>query len=127
MSTASRIVSLAVTAGLLAACSSCPPGWAEEPPARDGFLYAAASSGALLGPDEATVATTRALRVLADELGLDVERRLSVVEADGRLWVEAVGHDAVHDAAFEGVEVVDRHECDGRTHVLVRVPREGSR
>lgn len=114
-------------ASLAAGCSRCPPSWVDDPPTSARHLYASGSTGALLGVDEDTVATTRALRALAEVLDLDVERRLSVTEADGRLWVEAVGVDGVHSDAFDGVERVERAECGGEVYVLLRLPREDDR
>ncbi len=106
----------------LAACASCPPAWSEAPPERVGLLHAAAVSGdTFVDADAERVALIRAARQIADALGLDVERRLSVIHADGRLWVEALGPDGViHD--LDGLQLVSTASCDGRTWVLVRLP-----
>ena len=106
----------------LTACASCPPAWSEAPPERVGFLHAAAGSGdTFVDANAERVALIRATRQIADELGLDVERRLSVIHADGRLWVEALGPEGlVHD--LDGLELVSSVVCGDRTWVLVRLP-----
>ena len=118
-----RPVLLAAAALLAAACTACPPGWLEHPPGSEEWIYASGSSGEVYVEARARdVALTRAARRIADALGLDVEARLSVVERDGRLFAEAVGPDGRIDV-FEGLELVDEIECDGITHVLVRLRR----
>ena len=112
-----------VAALLTAACTLCPPGWLEHSPTSPDWLYASGSSGKVFVEAKARdVALTRAARRIADALGLDVEERLSVVERDGRLFTEALGPDGPLDA-LDGLELVDEVECDGVTHVLVRLPR----
>jgi hypothetical protein len=108
---------------LLTACATCPPGWAADVPEDNGWLHAAGSSGEVfVEADARNVALTRAARRIADVLDLDVERRLSVVFADGRLFVEAVGPDGpLHD--LDELQLVDQAECGGTTWVLVRLPR----
>lgn len=108
---------------LAAACTLCPPSWLERPPSSDDWIYAAGSSGEVFVEAEAReVALTRAARRLADALGVNVEERLSVVERDDVLFVEAVGPDGPLDV-FDGLELVDEAECGGVKHVLVRLPR----
>ena len=106
---------------LLAACATCPPKWVADVPFDTGWMYAAASSGEVfVEADELNVALTRAARRIADELELDVERRLSVVFADGRLFVEAVGPDGpVTD--LDDLQIVDQASCGSTTWVLVRL------
>lgn len=106
-------------------CRACPPEWAEHPPREDGFVYGAASAGEVfVEADALSLALTRAARVVADELGLDVEARLSVVSADGRLFVEAEDAHGPVDA-LDALQLVDVRRCDdGRTFALVRLPRE---
>ena len=117
---------LAGAALLVAACTACPPGWLEHPPASDEWIYASGSSGEVYVEARARdVALTRAARRIADALGLDVEERLSVVERDGKLFSEAVGPDGPIDT-LQGLELVDEVECDGVTHVLVRLRRPGA-
>ncbi len=119
-----RLSSL-LLAGVLACaagCSSCPPTWLDEPPTSERYVYGGAQSGALLGPDVQAVALTRATRVLAEQLGLDVTTSFSVVERDDRVWVEAVGPDGPH-SELESVEIVERVQCGKRAAVLVRVAR----
>jgi hypothetical protein len=107
----------------LAGCAACPPAWVESPPVEPGFLHASGSAGDVFVDADAThLALTRAARVLADALGLDVESRLSVVRADERLFVEAVGADGPTDA-LDALELVDLVECEHRVWVLVRLPR----
>jgi hypothetical protein len=108
---------------LLTACATCPPGWVGAVPDDAGWLHATGSSGEVfVETDARNVALTRAARQLADALDLDVERRLSVVFADGRLFVEAVGPGGpVHD--LDDLQLVDQAECGGTTWVLVRLPR----
>jgi hypothetical protein len=106
-----------------AACESCPPAWASHPPERADALYASGACGKVFVDAAARdVALTRAARRIADLLGLDVERRLSVVSADGRLFVEALlPSGPTH--ALDGLELVDEAVCDDTTFVLVRLPR----
>jgi hypothetical protein len=108
---------------LLAACSTCPPAWVEHVPVESGWRYAAGSSREVfVEADARDVALGRATRRLAEALQLDVERRLSVTWADGRLFVEAIGPDGpLHD--LDALELVDQAECEGTTWVLVRIPR----
>jgi hypothetical protein len=106
-----------------AACGSCPPAWVGHPPQEAGWLYAEGRCGKVfVDADARRIALTRAARVVADELGLDVERRLSVTEADGKLWVEALGPEGpLH--ALDTLELVDEAECEGTHFVLVRLAR----
>ncbi len=116
---------LALVAALLGCgCSACPPGWAEQLPDEDGFVYAVGSAGEVfVEADALALALTRAARCVADDLELDVERRLSVVSADGRLFVEAEGERGPL-ADLDALELVDLRRCDdGRTWVLVRLAR----
>ena len=116
---------LAALLGLAAACSGgCrtgPPAWAEEPPQQAGWLYAQGRCGeVIVDADARRLALTRAARVLADRLGLDVERRLAVVPSDSRLFVEALGPDGpLHE--LDELELVDEAKVDGVTYVLVRL------
>ncbi len=119
----------ALLAGLLlamaacSACHSCPPAWSQSPPQEAGWLYAAGRSGEVfVDADARHLALTRAARELADQLGLDVERRLSVVASDGRLFVEALGPDGPRHE-LDALELVDEAECDGVRWVLVRLAR----
>jgi hypothetical protein len=122
-----RIALLATLLLAVAACSAgChggPPAWAGHPPEEPGYLYADGRCGEVfVDADARHLALTRAARVLADRLGLDVERRLSVVASDGRLFVEALGPDGpLHD--LDGLELVDEAEVDGVLWVLVRLAR----
>ena len=106
-----------------AGCSACPPTWVHELPVADGWRYASGSAAAVfVDADARNLALTRAARVLADELGLDVEARLAVVFVDERLFVEAVGVDGpLHD--LDDLELVDVVVCERRTWVLVRLAR----
>jgi hypothetical protein len=115
-------------AGLLAAaCTLCPPSWLEHPPISPDWIYASGSSGEVFVEAEAhDVAATRAARRIAEALGLDVEARLSVVERDGRLFAEAIGPSGPLDV-FDGLELVSEVECEGVTHVLVRLRRPTAR
>ena len=118
-------IGAAFVAALTLGCSVCPPRWVDELPVRSGWIHATGECGGVFVDADATrVALTRAVRTICDELGLDVENGLSVVWSDGRLFVEAVGPDgAMGD--LDDLELVNRTECDGRTYVLVRLPREG--
>jgi hypothetical protein len=116
-------ISIVCAALLSAACALCPPPWLEQPPVSEDWIYAAGSSGEVFVEAEARdVALTRAARRIADALGLDVEARLSVVERDGRLFAEAVGPLGPLPV-FDGLELLEQVECDGVTHVLVRLRR----
>ncbi len=109
---------------MAAGCRACPPGWVSDPPERQGWIHAAGSSGDVYVEADATaLALTRAARAISERLGLDVERRLSVVYADGRLFVEAVGADGP-SSALDRLEFLDSTRCDERTWVLVRLPLE---
>jgi len=120
---ASVRLAAACAALLAAACTACPPSWIGHPPVSPGWIYATGSSGEVFVEAEARdVALTRAARRIADELGLDVESRLSVVERDGKLFAEAVGPQGPIEL-FDGLELVDEADCDGVTHVLVRLRR----
>jgi hypothetical protein len=112
---------LLVVAACSAGCHSCPPAWAGHPPQESGWLYADGRSGEVfVEADARQLALTRAARALAERLGLDVERRLSVVASNGRLFVEALGPDGpLHE--LDALELVDEAECDGVTWVLVRL------
>jgi len=106
-------------------CASCPPAWAQSPPEAADALYASGTCGKVfVDADARQIALTRAARRLADRLGLDVEPRLAVVFADGRLFVEAVTPEGPTDA-LEGLELADQAVCDDVTFVLVRLPRRG--
>lgn len=112
---------------LASACTLCPPSWLEHPPVSPDWIYASGSSGQVFVEAEAgDVALTRAARRIADALGLDVETRLSVVERDGRLFSEAIGPTGPLDV-FDGLELVSQVECQGVTHVLVRLRRPPAR
>jgi len=108
---------------LVAACATCPPDWVGRVPDDAGWLHAIGESGEVfVEADARNLALTRAARRLADALELDVERRLSVVFAGGRLFVEALGPDGpVHQ--LDAIELVEQAECEGRTWVLLRIPR----
>jgi hypothetical protein len=108
---------------LLSGCGACPPRWLEHPPEEREALFATGSCGeVMVDADALQVALVRAARRIADRLGLDVEPRLSVVHADGRLFVEALTPDGP-TGALDGLQLVDSAECDDVTHVLVRLPR----
>jgi len=112
-----------LAAGCAGGCSACPPAWAAQAPEEAGWLYAAGRCGEVFVEAEARhVALARAARVLADRLGLDVERRLSVVASGDTLHVEAVGAAGPHHG-LDGLELVDEARCDGELHVLVRLRR----
>lgn len=112
-----------LAAVLLVACGSCPPGWVGHPPEESGWLYADGRCGKVfVEADARRLALIRAARVLADRLGLDVERRLSVTEIDGTIFVEALGPDGpLHQ--LDGLQLVDEAECEGTHYVLVRLAR----
>jgi len=117
-------LSLALSLTLFASCAaSCPPHWLAELPDDEAYAYAAGSCG-LLGLEIAPerVALTRAARALAERLGVDVSRQLSVTRVEGELVVEAYG-DAGRSDALEGLELVSSARCGERVHVLVRLPR----
>lgn len=119
----SRLWAWVVLLALPAGCGSCPPAWADSLQVRDGDTLAAGSAGEVFVDADATsLALTRAARRLADHLALDVERRLSVLLIDGRLFVEAVGEGGVSDA-LDGLELVELRRCGSRTHALLRLPR----
>jgi hypothetical protein len=108
-------------AGWLVGCESCPPGWVGHPPEEAGWLYADGRCGKVfVDADARRIALTRAARVIADRLGLDVERRLTVTEAGGKLYVEALGPDGpLHQ--LDGLQLVDEAECNDTHYVLVRL------
>ena len=109
----------------LAACAACPPGWVERPPQAADALYASGTCGdVFVEADARNIALTRAARRLADELGLNVEPRLSVIFADGRLFVEALTP-AGPTSALDGLQLVAEAVCRRTTCVLVRLPRGG--
>lgn len=118
------VLLLLAAAGCAGGCGACPPDWSlRPPPDGSGWLYASGRCGEVFVDAEARdVALTRAARVLADRLGLDVERRLSVVASDGRLFVEALGPDGPL-TALDGLQLADEAVCDGVVHVLVRLRR----
>jgi hypothetical protein len=90
---------------------------------RSGWIHATGECGEVfIDADSTRIALTRAARRICDELGLDVESGLSVVWTGGHLFVEAVGTDG-RMADLDDLELVERAECDGRTYVLVRLPR----
>ena len=106
----------------LAACRACPPDWAGSPPERDGLLVAVGHAGPVFVEAEARrVALARAARGIADRIGIDVERRLSVTESDGKLFVEAIGRDGP-TAALDGLRLLDEASCDDEAWVLVGLP-----
>lgn len=108
-----------------AGCASCPPAWADSPPEAADALYASGTCGKVfVDADARQIALTRAARHLADRLGLDVEPRLAVVYADGRIFVEALTPAGPTDA-LDGLELADEAVCDDVTFVLVRLPRRG--
>ncbi len=122
MTAAARLpaVLLALVVG---ACTSCPPDWIEDPPRSDRWLYGAGTAGEVfVDADGKALALSRAARVIADALGLDVERRLSVRDVRGRLFVEAVGPDGPVDA-LDALELVEVVSCERRVHALLRLPR----
>lgn len=123
MSRARGPLLLALLVALLAACGSCPPTWVGHPPDETGWLYADGRCGKVfVDADARRLALTRAARVLADRLGLDVERRLSVTEIDGKIFVEALGPDGpLHQ--LDGLQLVDEAECDDTHYVLVRLAK----
>lgn len=107
---------------LAAACRACPPGWATSPPEREGLIVAVGHAGPVFVEAEPRrIALARAARSIADRLGLDVERRLSVTESDGRLFVEAVGRGGP-TAALDGLRLLDEATCDEEAWVLVGLP-----
>lgn len=107
----------------LAACQSCPPSWAGSLSDEGAFIVSAGECGEVfVDADAETLALTRAARRLADHLGLDVERRLIVVLAGGRLQVEAVGA-AGPTTSLSTLELVALVRCDGRVYAQVRLPR----
>jgi hypothetical protein len=118
-----RLAGLAGLAAVaLAGCSACPPAWVERPPESRAALYASGRCGDVyVDADARNVALTRAARRLAELLGLDIEPRLTVVHADGRLFVEALTP-AGPTHALDGLELVDEAVCDDVTFVLVRLP-----
>ena len=112
-------------AASLVACGSCPPQWVAAPPQQRGWLHASGSAGdVFVDADPVGLALTRAARRLGDELGLDLERRLAVSLADGRLWVDAEGPQGPVEA-LDALQLVDLVRCDGQTYVLVRLPEPG--
>jgi hypothetical protein len=121
LSARGRLGALLLGAALTLGCRTGPPAWVGNPPHKDGWLYAEGRCGEVfVDADARRLALTRAARVLADRLGLDVERRLSVVPADDHLFVEALGRDGpLH--ALDGLELVDEAKVDGVTYVLVRL------
>ena len=115
---------LALSAALLfaAGCQSCPPDWVSAPPQESGWRYAAGTCHEVfIDADRTALALSRAARVLADELGLVLEQRLSVRHLDGRLFVEAVGADGLV-ADLDDLELVDLVTCGEAVHALVRLP-----
>ena len=115
-------LALAALAVSALACSACPPDWADGAPERDGLIVAVGHAGPVfVDADARRVALARAARVIADRLGLDVERRLSVSESDGRLFVEALGRDGP-TGALDGLRLLDEASCDDEAWVLVGLP-----
>ena len=122
MSARPRAALLLLVAALAGGCRSGPPSWAGHPPQQPGWLYAEGRCGEVfVDADARRLALTRAARVLADQLGLDVERRLAVVPSpDDQLFVEALGPEGpLH--ALDTMELVDEAKVDGVTYVLVRL------
>jgi hypothetical protein len=120
-----QAVVAAALAGAGAGCTACPPAWAERPPEDGEALYATGACGEVfVEADARNIALTRAARRLADRLGLDVESRLSVVCADGHLFVEALLPTGP-TRALDGLQLVDEAVCGTTTFVLVRLPRGG--
>jgi hypothetical protein len=113
---------LSLLLGAAAGCTSCPPDWLDDPPESDSWWYASGSCGEVfVEADARDVALTRAARILADRLGLDVERFLGVAMRDDRLFVEALGPQGPV-ADLDALELVDEAHCDEVVHVLVRLP-----
>jgi hypothetical protein len=119
---ARRLAAPLLLAAALAACRTGPPSWAGHPPQQPGWLYAEGRCGEVfVDADARRVALTRAARGLADQLGLDVERRLAVVPSPGdRLFVEALGPEGPQHA-LDAMQLVDEAKVDGVTYVLVRL------
>jgi hypothetical protein len=114
---------LLVLAAWAGGCGSCPPAWAGNPPEEQGWIYADGRCGKVfVDADARRLALTRAARVLADRLGLDVERRLSVTAFEGQLFVEALGPDGPRHE-LDGLQLVDEAECNDTHYVLVRLAR----
>ncbi len=112
-----------VALNFLPACLSGPPTWVAQPPESAAWWYASGACGEVsVDADARQVALTRAARRLAERLGLDVEERLSVVLADDRLWVEALGARGPV-TELRALELVRQAERNGVTYVLVRLPR----
>lgn len=118
------IAALAALASAACQGLGCPPAWIDDPPRADDALYAAGSAGPVFVDARAEdVALTRAVRVLADARGLDVERHLSARLGDERerVVVEALGPEGLLDD-FAQLELVEQRACDDHVHVLVRLP-----
>lgn len=107
----------------LAGCAQCPPIWASTlSDDETGWLAAGVAGTTFVDVDAERLALTRAVRLLADRLGVDVEVRLSVMHVNGDLFVEARGEGGeVTDLL--SLELVDLRECNDHVHVLVRLPR----
>ena len=117
-STAGLALLLCVSTG----CHGCPPTWYETLPSESGWLFAAGHCGEVfVDADSTTLALGRAARRLADELGLQVEQRLSVRQLDGRLFVEAADAGGLVDS-LDSLELVDLVSCDGEVYALLRLP-----
>ena len=107
----------------LAGCAQCPPVWASTlSDDETGWLAAGVAGTTFVDADAERLALTRAVRLLADRLGIDVETRLSVMHVNGELFVEARGEGG-EIIDFSSLELVDLRECDDHVHVLVRLPR----
>ena len=107
----------------LAGCAQCPPVWASTlSDDETGWLAAGVAGTTFIDANAERLALTRAVRVLADRLGVDVEARLSVMRVNGDLFVEARGKEG-EITDFSSLEVLDLRECDEHVHVLVRLPR----
>ncbi len=117
-------------AGVMPACTSCPPAWAGTTPEAVEWTYGVGEAGEVfVDADAVNVALTRAARSISAALGLDVERRLSVVLVEGKLFVEAYGPEG-RVSVLDDLELVELTECDDaraegrRVYVLLRLPAD---
>ncbi len=113
-----------LAAGLTTACTSCPPSWVAHTPSAPGWIYGAGQCAEVfVDADRTALALSRAARVLADDLGLALEQRLSVRYLDGQLFIEAVGEDGPVDA-LAGLELVHLTTCEETVYALLRLPSD---